>query len=266
MYLVVDVSLCSDCNNCFIACKDEHVGNDWPPYTGSQPRHGHRWMNIQRRERGQFPRVDAAYLPMPCQHCEDAPCVKANPGCLSYSPGGAVLIDMDRAKGRAEIAGSCPYGAIYWNDEDSLPQKCTMCAHLLDDGWEMPRCVHSCPTGALSFRRAEPGEMERIARDEGLSRYRDELGTKPRVYYKNLHRFVKNFVAGGVIKDGDCLENAEVRLSGGGVEAVQSTDFFGEFKFDGLDDGEYTVSVAGDEALKVLVDGRSVNVGEIVAT
>jgi len=32
-YMVVDVALCHDCNNCFMADKDEYVGNDWPGYT-----------------------------------------------------------------------------------------------------------------------------------------------------------------------------------------------------------------------------------------
>ena len=262
-YIVMDVARCHDCNNCFIACKDEHAGNDWALYTKAMPWHGHRWMDIQRRERGAGDRIDAVFLPTPCQHCEDAPCVNAHPDCVSHSPGGAVLIDVHKARGRREIADSCPYGAIWWNDDESLPQKCTMCAHLLDGGWEMPRCVHSCPTGALSFYIVEPREMERMAAEEGLTNYRGELGTKPRVYYKNLHRFTKNFIAGAVLKDGDCLENAEVRLSGNGADAAQSTDFFGEFKFDGLGDGEYSVSIAGNESLKVRVEGLSVNMGEI---
>ena len=53
-YISIDVAKCHDCNNCFMACKDEHCGNDWPGYTAAQPRHGHRWMNIERRERGVY--------------------------------------------------------------------------------------------------------------------------------------------------------------------------------------------------------------------
>ena len=56
-YLVIDVRWCHDCNNCFMSCKDEYVGNEWPGYTNAQPRHGHRWMNIQRRERGRYART-----------------------------------------------------------------------------------------------------------------------------------------------------------------------------------------------------------------
>ena len=70
-YKVIDVARCHDCNNCFMADKDEFVDNDWPGYTAAQPRHGHRWVDILRRERGQYARNDVAYLPMPCQHCAE---------------------------------------------------------------------------------------------------------------------------------------------------------------------------------------------------
>ena len=49
-YMVIDVRWCHDCNNCFMSCKDEHVGNDWPGYTAAQPRHGHRRQGIGRYE------------------------------------------------------------------------------------------------------------------------------------------------------------------------------------------------------------------------
>jgi len=70
---LIDVAKCWDCNNCTITCKDEHDGNDWPGYTQAQPRHGHRWMDVVRTERGQYPLVDVAYRPTPCMQCADAP-------------------------------------------------------------------------------------------------------------------------------------------------------------------------------------------------
>lgn len=74
--VIIDLEKCEDCNNCFLACKDEHVDNHWPGYSVSQPKHGHRWINIMRKERGQFPLIDVAYLPIPCMHCDNAPCIK----------------------------------------------------------------------------------------------------------------------------------------------------------------------------------------------
>jgi Fe-S-cluster-containing dehydrogenase component len=264
-YMVIDVDKCLGCQNCFIACKDEHVGNKWLPYTDEQPRHGHQWMNIKYTERGQYPRIDVCYLPMPCQHCQDAPCIKAHPDCMTRREDGVVLIDTAKAKGKKGLVDSCPYGAIYWNEEANIAQKCTMCAHLLDGDGElkMPRCVHSCPTGAMEFHTVEPDEMEKKIKAEGLEVYHPELGTKPHVYYKNLYRFEKVFVAGGVLKNNDCAEGVEVTLNGKNYTSTQKTDYFGDFKFDALVPGEYSVVIGGKEIKKVQVN-TSVNVGSIV--
>jgi len=263
-YMIIDVSRCHDCNNCFMACKDEHVANAWLPYTDEQPRHGHRWMNIHRAERGQCPRIDVSYLPMPCQHCQDAPCAKAHPEAITRREDGVVMIDAVKAKGIKNLADSCPYGAIYWNEEANVAQKCTLCAHLLDstEGLQMPRCAHSCPTGAMSFHTLEPQEMEQKIKAEGLEIYRPELGTRPNVLYKNLFRFEKSFVAGGLLKDGECAEGVEVTLKGKEVSCTQSTDYFGDFKFDALLPGEYTLEVGGKELTKVSIEG-SLNLGSL---
>lgn len=266
-YMVIDVRWCHDCNNCFMSCKDEHVGNEWPGYTNAQPRHGHRWMNILRRERGRYSRNDYSYLPMPCQHCENAPCIAAGDGAVTRREDGIVIIDMNKAKGNKALVDSCPYGAIYYNEEADVPQKCTMCAHLLDDpDWipGIPRCAHSCPTKALKAFHLEPEEMEMMIKTEGLEVYRPELGTNPHVFYKNLHRFTKNFVAAGVLVDGDCYEDATATLKNaeGEVVEIQKTNFFGDFKFDGLDDGKYvlTVDAAGKtKDIDVEIAGKSLN-------
>lgn len=265
-YLVIDVRWCHDCNNCFMSCKDEFVDNEWPGYTNAQPRHGHRWMNIERRERGRYSRNDYVYLPMPCQHCENAPCIEAGKGAVTRREDGIVMIDMEKAKGNKELLNACPYGAIYYNEEANVPQKCTMCAHLLDDpDWVpgIPRCAHSCPTKAIKAYHLEPEEMEAMVKEEGLEVYKPELGTKPHVYYKNLHRFTKNFVAAGVLLDGDCLEGANVELYKDGqlVEAAK-TNFFGDFKFDGLEDGKYLIKIDADGRKKEVeaeIAGQSLN-------
>lgn len=263
-YVVIDVSLCHDCNNCFMACKDEHVGNKWLPYTDEQPRHGHRWIDIQSIERGQCPRIDVAYLPVPCQHCEDAPCQKAFPDCVTKREDGIVLIDPLKARGNKELADSCPYGAIYWNEEINAPQKCTMCAHIMDKGQEpcMPRCVHSCPTEAMKFYNLEPEKMEKMIQEEHLETYHPEWGTKPHVYYKNLYRFTKSFIAGGIVKDDECAGGVTVCLKGNGVNKTDVTDCFGDFKFDALEPGTYTLEAEGKDVKTVTID-ESVNVGSI---
>ena len=221
--LVIDVALCHDCNDCFLADKDEFVGNDFPPYSVAQPWSGHRWMNIERKERGQHPIVQVAYLPMPCMHCDAAPCLTAD-GAVYKRDDGLVIIDPVKAKGRKEIVDSCPYGAIYWNDEAGVAQKCTGCVHLLEEGWTETRCSQVCPTEAIKLVLADDAEMAKRAAAEGLQAFRPELGTQPRVYYKNLYRWEKVFVSAGVaFKDTDeCAEGAKVTVTAGGAKVGEA--------------------------------------------
>ncbi len=263
-YIVMDVAACHDCNNCFMACKDEHVGNDWMPYTEEQPRHGHRWVRLLRTERGQCPRIDVAYLTLLCQHCER--CAVVDAGYAVRRCDGLVMLCPEQARGHEEIPAMCPYGAVFWNEEKEVPQKCTMCAHITDGGQQpgMPRCVHSCPTEALRYYEVEPEEMAQIIGEQELETYRPEFGTKPHVYYKNLYRFTKCFISGEVVdkKTDDCLENAAVTLRGDDVEETQRTDCFGEFKFDALEPGTYTLEVNGKPVQTVDLT-TSLNVGEL---
>jgi Fe-S-cluster-containing dehydrogenase component len=246
--MVIDVARCHDCNNCFLADKDEFVGNDWPPYSAAQPWSGHRWLNIERKERGQFPQVKVAYLPLACQHCDEAPCIRDSPaGAVYKRPDGLVIIDPAKAKGRKEIVGTCPYGVIYWNEEAQVPQKCTGCAHLLDQGWKDTRCAQVCPTEALQLVLAEDEEMRKLAAAQGLEVYLPELGTKPRIYFKNLHLWTKVFLAGSVAyKDGGaCADGVKVTVSHDGSPPMNAqTNNYGDFLIDGLaPDRNYTLTI-----------------------
>ena len=248
--LIVDVAECHNCNNCFITNKDEHVGNDFPGYSAPQPLHGHKWINILTRERGRIPMMDIAYVPTMCNHCDNAPCVKAGRGAVHKRTDGIVIIDPKAATGREDLVASCPYGAIWWNEELKLPQKWIFDAHLLDSGWSVPRCVQSCPTGALKAVKVSDQEMVDLTRSEGLETLQPELGTKPRVHYKNLHRYTKLFVGGSVLAERngvlECVAEATVELSKDKrVHATTTTDVFGEFKFDALEprSGEYAIRI-----------------------
>jgi Fe-S-cluster-containing dehydrogenase component len=249
--LIIDVARCHDCNDCFLACKDEYFENDFPPYSVAQPRHGHRWMNIMRKERGQYPKVDVAYLPVPCMHCDDPPCVKkAKGGAVHKRDDGIVIIDPEKAKGQKDIVDTCPYGVIWWNEEKSVPQKCTFCVHLLEEGWKEPRCVQACPTGSLRVIHAEDSEMQKIIKSENLEVYQPQYKTRPRVYYKNLFRYTRCFIAGSVaLRDTDeCAAGAKVTLRNGSKKAIAETEAnnYGDFKFDNLEEnsGKYSLDVA----------------------
>jgi Fe-S-cluster-containing dehydrogenase component len=270
--MIIDVAKCHDCNNCFLSCKDEYIGNDFPPYSIAQPWHGHRWMNIMRKERGQYPKVDVAYRPTPCMHCDNAPCIKAaKDGAVTKRKNGIVIIDPEKAKGQKDLVDSCPYGAIWWNAEKAVPQKCTFCVHLLEDGWDKPRCAQACPTGAIQVLFVEDAEMKKIKNDESLEVLYPELKTGPRVYYRNLYRYDKCFIAGSVaLQDTDeCAEGAKVILRKGAKEVgTAETNNYGDFKVDNLDErsGKYNLEIKypGYKARKVSVDLKeSVNIGTV---
>jgi Fe-S-cluster-containing dehydrogenase component len=264
--LVVDVALCHDCNNCFLSCKDEYVGNDFKDYSVAQPWFGQRWMDVERKERGQYPMVQVAFLPKPCQHCDNAPCITKD-GAVYKRKDGLVIIDPKKAKGQKQIVASCPYGVIYWNEEAGVPQKCTGCAHLMDDGWTETRCTHVCPTGALKLVLAEDVDMAARAGAEALEAYRADLGTNPRVLYKNLHRWTKAFLGGTVAyRDTDeCAEGAVVILWADGDKIGETTtNNYGDFIFDKLAPGRYEVviSAAGYQPASRQVDlTDSLNMG-----
>jgi Fe-S-cluster-containing dehydrogenase component len=251
--LVIDVEKCENCQNCFLACKDEHVGNDWPGYAAPQPSLGPRWIQVLNRERGQYPFVDVAYLPVPCQHCEQAPCLKASrDGAVTRRPDGIVLIDPVKARGQKELIQACPYGAISWNEERGIPQKCTLCAHLLDEGWGRTRCVQACPTEALRLHNLEEQELKRLIEVDQWETYQPQWHTNPRVYYKNIHRFTRCFLGGSVAfqeagKE-ECAVGAQVSLANSSGQAIAETvtDAFGDFKFDRLPEssGRYSIRLS----------------------
>lgn len=271
-FWVIDVAKCENCNNCYLSCKDEYVENDWPGYSALQPAHGQKWIEIHTNERGKYPVIDVGYLPQPCQHCDNALCMKAaKDGAVYKRPDGIVIIDPVKAKGQSQIVKACPYGAVSWNEELNLPQKCTFCAHLLDRGWTKTRCMQSCPTGALTVQHVEDAEMQEIIKAEKLETYRPELKTGPTVYYKNLYRYTKCFIGGSVAthinNKEECAEGATVTLLKASGEKIAEcvTDNYGDYKFDNLEEnsGKYNIQIQyGDKTKSIEVElTKSINAG-----
>ena len=151
--MIIDLTKCQGCSLCLQACKDEFVGNDWSPYSKPQPALGQFWINQKKVVRGQVPgKVKARSYSYLCNQCLNAPCISAaQNGAVYRRSDGIIIIDPVLSAGQKQIVQSCPYGVIYWNQDLNIPQKCTFCAHLLDNGWTQPRCVQACPTNALTF-------------------------------------------------------------------------------------------------------------------
>jgi len=262
--LVCDVKKCEGCYACFMVCKDEFVGNNYPPLSFAQPfPNGHQWLKLREVEYGSGNKVNVDYIPLMCQHCETMPCARMAPeGAVYRRDDNVVIIDPVAAKGCKEIVDDCPYRAVTWNPELQLAQKCTLCAHLLDRG-EVPRCVECCPTEALVFGDTEDPDSAVSKLISGKAAqpepYKAELQTFPAVKYLNLP---KPFIAGEVVyrKDGNCAEGITVKLSASsnGTTYETTSDFFGNFRFRGLIHNElYTLSISAPGYKPVEIEVRA---------
>ena len=244
--LIVDVDRCNNCNNCLIATKDEYSGNDFPGYSAPQPDLGTLWLTVKRHERGQAPMIDVSHYVETCNHCDNPACITDKTRDAVYKrPDGIVMIDPVAAN-----------------------------AHLLDNGWNEPRCTQVCPTQAIRAVKQTDDEMAQMVLDEGLGVLKPELGLSPRVYYRNFQRIETAFIGGTLhtVENGvdDCLEGATVRLEKGGQPITETvSDAYGDFKCDGLkiDGAEFAIVIEQDgkrlNARTVAMEG-SVFLGSIL--
>ena len=178
---VVDTRRCFGCHGCEVACKAE---NDVPLGKFIRQTIYHDF----ERKSGQVARI---MVPMSCQHCEDAPCIKACPcGAMHKGPGGSVQVDYDSCSGHASCVDACPYGAIYIDPVANQAIKCHNCTHRVDVGME-PACVTTCPSEALYFGDLNDPESPvskikaRIDAEEDASTetLRPEKKTSPRMEF-----------------------------------------------------------------------------------
>ena len=201
--MLIDLRRCDGCGKCTDACRTEHNVPD-----------EQEWIKVYTRTEsgGEF------HLPRPCMHCENAPCIKVCPvDATFYSEDGLVLVDEIRCIGCRYCIAACPYDARYfnWSDvepgDDSLPdtgprghedhlrgvvEKCTFCAHRRDEG-RLPACVEGCPMRAIYFGDAnedflsngsEVIRLSGVLATQEAFRWKEELGTQPRVYYLPVRR------------------------------------------------------------------------------
>ena len=270
--LIVHVGRCENCQNCVIAARDEHVGNDFPGYAAPAAPGTESPIRILRRVQGASHMVETTYLPVMCNHCDDAPCMRVGGDAIRKRADGIVIIDPEKARGRKDIVKACPYKAIVWNEERQLPQIWIFDAHLLDQGWPQPRCQQSCPTEVFEAVKLDDATMAEMARREGLRVLQPNFGTKPRVWYKGLDRWDTCFIGGSVTAQvGDvleCVEGAKVALYvGDRCVAETLSDGFGDFRFGGLAKGSgvYMLEVhhAYGKASRECELGESIFLGEL---
>ena len=263
--LLIEANRCIGCWVCVTACKDEFVGNDFPPYSAAQSgtsygfypgavwttsgatgstwvQHGQKWITDGEFVLGKMPNIKTKFFPQPCMHCDSAPCQKAATGGAVYTrPDGIVIIDPAKSAGQTQLVSSCPYGRIYWNSNTNIAQKCTMCAHLVDQG-QNPKCVDACPVNAIIFGDLDnpSSTISALVSRLDAQPYHPEYDTKPKVYYSGLPA---PFVSGKVVNGntGAYVEGATVTLTptdGSSPSRTATTDNYADFEFDGLTVGK----------------------------
>jgi len=136
-----DISRCSGCMACVVACFDEH----------DMPGDGSTFRHVSKIETGAYPSASIRYVSLACMHCGDAPCIAVCPRkALSKNPdNGIVVVDKDLCIGCHTCATACPFGAPQF-PEGNLMQKCDLCLTRVTNNLE-PACVRTCPTKALGF-------------------------------------------------------------------------------------------------------------------
>ena len=252
--IAINSARCMACYACFMACKDEHCGWD-TALSKAQPEMGQYWMNIVEWERGDNERrVKTATVPTPCSHCGDPSCLKAaKNGAVYKREDGIVIIDPEKAVGQKQIVDACPVHAIYWNEALQLPQKCTMCAELLDDpdypGFE-PRCVEACPNQALVFGDLADPDSE-ISKLIARSKVTPLAGTDENCSVVHLNipsRFLAGTVAYPQELEEVCIGAKVVITNEATGESQQTlTNWAGDWEFEDLPrNASFTVDISFD--------------------
>lgn len=206
--MVIDLKKCSGCTACTIACKAE---NGLPPGVVYRP--------VIDQEIGEYPHVTRRFLARPCMHCDEPPCTDVCPvGATFKRPDGIVAVDYEACIGCRYCIAACPYGArsfdagLFYSQgtpgekqpyetvasfeygkervraEGDSPvgnvRKCQFCLHRLEEGM-LPACATTCTGVATFFGDANDPKslVHELIASNRVMQLKEELGTKPRVYY-----------------------------------------------------------------------------------
>lgn len=219
--MVIDLDRCTGCEACVIACRVENNIPTGGPEEAAKGR-SMNWIRIERYFEGEYPDVKVKFMPVLCQHCEEAPCEPVCPVYATYHTDEGLNAQVyNRCVGTRYCANNCPYTVRFFNFFDpkweaplekalnpevsvrtrGVMEKCTFCIQRIRKGEEKakdegrdirdgdvtPACVQTCQTKAMYFGNiADPeSEVSKLSKSNRASRLLEDLGTKPRVIYLN---------------------------------------------------------------------------------
>ena len=194
--MVIDVDRCTGCQACVVACQSENniPINDEGLFNQQR---ANQWIRIERTWEGEYPDVKARFIPVLCQHCDDAPCEPVCPVYATYHNAEGLNVQVyNRCIGTRFCANNCPYQVRFFNFWEpewpeslknqlnpdvtvrsrGIMEKCTFCIQRIRrtgrnakrDGVEVedgdralnPACVNACPTGTLVFGDLNDGNSQ----------------------------------------------------------------------------------------------------------
>lgn len=198
--MVIDLARCKNARKCIEGCQEGH-----------NLRPDQEWLKVYLMKDN--PASEPYWFPRQCFHCDNPPCVKVCPvGATFKRQDNLVLVDDNRCIGCKFCVVACPYSVRIFNwdeppksdipleeysPEVSVPaqvgtvSKCDFCADRSREG-KLPYCTTSCPMGALYFgdknedavsNGTETVRFSELVKERAGYRYREELGTKPNVWY-----------------------------------------------------------------------------------
>ena len=227
--MVIDLDKCTGCGACMVGCAVEN-NISVPPVAAAENR-GLTWIRVYRVDNGkEFPEHRSVCVPIPCQHCDNAPCIHVCPVTAVQMDESTGIVGQipTRCMGCRYCMAACPYHARYFNwfdpiwpegMEDTLnpdvsprmrgvAEKCNFCHGRLDRARELasagglptsepvdyqPACAEPCPHGAITFGNMldESSEVYRLAHGPHAFRLLEALGTKPKVTYLSREPWVR---------------------------------------------------------------------------